>query len=183
MRIAQVAATIGVLGSWVSSVHAQEKPATPPAAPEIKKTVDAFLGRWTLQSSMTPPGAQPIKFVETIDCKKAALGRGVYCRDTYKVPGMGAMEYNYLIAYDTDSKLVHMLALGSSGEVHDHKCSWKSETEISCQPLKGMIDGKPMTEDVAFTVEGKTLKVAGGVTTAEGNIKFEGTGKRAGKSE
>ena len=177
LRILFATAVLGLSGSMSMSAHAQEKP----VAPEIKRTVDAFLGRWTMQSSMTMPGGQAVKFVEEFDCKKAALGRGVYCVDTYKVPGMGPMEYNFLIAYDVDSKLVHVFALGSPGEVHDHKCSWKSETELSCQPLKGMMDGKPITEDVGFSWDKGTFKVAGAVATADGDIKFEGVGKRSSK--
>ena len=56
----------------VSAAYGEEGP-----PPEIARTVDAFVGHWTLNGSDMEPGAKtpaPVKAI--IDCKPAALGRG-----------------------------------------------------------------------------------------------------------
>src|SRR3954464_4035364 len=104
----KVRMVLGLISLGVSVSAWAADPPTPPPAPEIKKTVDAFVGTWNLKSSLTlPGGAAPIKFDEKIDCKKAVMGRAALCVDTYTVPGMGAMEYDFLVGWDVEGKAVH----------------------------------------------------------------------------
>jgi hypothetical protein len=158
---------------------AKPAPAAAPAPPpEVKKTVDAWAGKWTLQTTLTPKGAPPIKFTETIDCKRVALGVAVSCIDSGSVPGAGSVEYAFLGGYDPESKAVHMFVIGSSGEVHDHKCPWKGKT-MECELYKGTKGGKPLTELVAFTLDGDTLTVKGKVIDKDGETGISSSGTRA----
>jgi hypothetical protein len=155
--------------------------AAPAPAPEIKKTVDALAGKWTMNVAMTLPGQPaPVKFPEKFDCKKSAGGRAVTCVDTAKVPGMGPVDFTHLVAYDAERKAVHWFAVGSTGEVHDHVCHWKDDKVLDCEPLKATMDGNPITETFSVTVDGNTVKVASTTTTKDGPVKVEATGKRGG---
>lgn len=177
-------ATSSVLADKAGSDKAAEKKpaaeAAPPPAPEIKKTVTAMAGKWNMTTTLTMPGAQPVKFPEKIDCKPAVQGRALTCSDTFKMPGAGAMEFAYLVGYDVETKSVHIFAIGSSGEVHDHKCAWKDDN-LECDPYKGTMEGAPMTELVSFAFAGNNLTIKATVKTKDGDIVTESTGKRAGK--
>jgi len=74
---------------------------------------------------------------------------------------------------------VHFMAMTSDEEVHDHGCSWKSETELACDPLRGGLMGDEITEDFSMTFNGdrggfrSVMKLKDG-----GQVVFEGVGKR-----
>jgi hypothetical protein len=161
------------------AIHATEPPPAPP--PEIKKTVDALAGKWSMATTMMVPGQPaPVKFAEKFDCKKVAGGRGVTCVDTAKVPGMGAMDFTHLIAYDAERKAVHWFAVGSTGEVHDHVCHWKDDKTLDCEPLKATMEGSPITETFSIIFDGSNAKISATTTTRDGPYKVESTGKRGG---
>ena len=82
------------------------------------------------------PGQPPTRFAEKFDCKKASGGRGVMCIDTAKVPGLGALDFTHLVAYDPERKAVHWFAVGSTGEVHDHVCHWKDAKTLDCETIQ-----------------------------------------------
>ena len=156
-------------------------PTPPPPAPEVKKTVDAFVGNWKVDAAVTPPGAPaPVKFKAKIACKKAALGKAVTCTLTGKVPQMGAFEANVMVAWDPYSKSVHFMSITSDDEVHDHKCTWKDDKTLACDPLKGGSMGQAITEELSFTWDGaKTMSHHSTTTFGDGSkVVFEGTGKR-----
>jgi hypothetical protein len=169
------------------AVHAAGKPATGAGAattappPELAKTVDAFNGKWSLETTMTQPGGKPVKFSETIDCRKGAQGHSAICVDRFTAPGEGRTEYDYLVGYDVDTKIVHLFAVGSPGEVHDHSCKWSSEKVLECVPLQATLGGQPITETFAFTFDGNKLTMKGTTLTKDGPISFEATGRRSGK--
>jgi hypothetical protein len=153
--------------------------AAPAPPPEIQRTVEAFAGEWSLQTTMTPPGAPPATFAERVVCKKAVMGRAVSCVDTAAVPGMGAVESAYLIGYDAETKAVHLFAMGSPGEVHDHKCVWKDAKALDCEPYKGTAEGSPITETVSFIFDGNNIRLKATTVTKDGTVAVEATGKRA----
>ncbi len=71
-----------------SAVLAQIGVSTTP--PEVQKTVDAFLGHWTLTGTATEPGATvPSRVTGTLDCEPAASGAAVRCRVINSVTGGG----------------------------------------------------------------------------------------------
>jgi hypothetical protein len=162
-----------------SSAFAEDKPPAPP--PEVKKTVDALAGKWKHEGTVTMPGQPAIKFSEKFDCKRISGGRGVSCTDIATVPGMGKLDFTHLVAYDVERKAVHWFAVGSTGEVHDHTCHWKTETRLECDPLKATMGGSPITEEVAITVEGAKQTWAVSITGKEGVTKMATTGKRTSK--
>lgn len=166
-----------------TSAFAQTKgaPAAAPAAPEIQKTVDAFFGKWTFDVSMTMPDApQPMKTKMTFNCAKTALGKAVACTMKMKMPQMGQSEGTFLIGYDTWSKAVHFMAMTSDDEIHDHKCMWKDDKNLVCDPLKGGLQGQPIVEDLSIMIDGKTATFKSVQTLSNGKkVVFEGVnGKR-----
>lgn len=179
MRIQNVLMGVVFLG-LSTTARAGDAPAAPPAAPEVKKTVDALNGTWTFNQVMTMAGAPPVKFVEKMDCKKVAQGRAVHCTDTSTIAGMGTMEYQFLIGYDEETKSVHVFAIGSPGEVHDHKCNWKGDKTLECEQYKGTSGGKPLTEDVSFEFDGNNATIKAVTVNKDGKVSVEGTGKRKG---
>ena len=170
-----------------SAVHPAAEPATGAGAttkappPEIAKTVDAFNGKWVLETTMTRPGGKRVKFEEKLDCRKGAQGHSAICIDRFTAPGEGPTEYNYLVGYDVDTKIVHLFAIGSPGEVHDHSCKWSSEKVLECVPLTAALNGQPITETFALTFDGNKLTMKRTTSTANGPIAFEATGRRSGK--
>jgi hypothetical protein len=157
---------------------ARANSAPPAPAPELKTTVDAFAGKWTLDVQITTPDGKAVKTPVAFDCKKTALGKAVACTMSGKVAGMGPIEASFLIGYDTTAKNVHFMGITSDEEVHDHKCMWKAST-LECEPLKGGLGGEPITEDLSFTSAGKTMQFRSVTTMKDGSkLVFEGTGKR-----
>ena len=90
--------------------------------PELKKTADAFAGKWLYDTTVTMPSAKPVKTKLTVDCKKTALGKAAACRWSGNIPGDGPFEGTAVVGYDTFGKAVHFMDLFDE-EVHDHKCN------------------------------------------------------------
>ena len=156
------------------------EPKGPEPAPEIKKTVDALAGRWSLATTLMVPGVKdPVKFNEKMDCKRASGGRAVSCTELAKVPGMGTMDFTHLVAFDPERKAVHWFAVGSTGEVHDHVCRWTDDKTLDCDPLKATLDGGPITETMKLVVDGNKITMTGTTTTKDGDTKLESVAKRA----
>ena len=131
------------------SVEALAAPTLPPQPPEVKRTVDAVVGRWSGSMMATVPGAAPQAFDWSIDCKAAALQAGAIC--TMKGhASIGDLAQACLVAYDPEGKAVHYMCVTSMGEVHDHKGQWKDGTTVVFEPLVGALQGKPMTETITW---------------------------------
>ena len=168
------------LVALASNVFAQEKPAAPPAPPEVQKTVDAFLGKWTFAATLTAtgmPAPAPVKL--SMDCQKTALGIAVLCSGKGEATGLGPMEMGLVTGYNPEEKLVHFMVITSDGAFHDHKGVWKDK-DLVFEPLKYTIEGQPATEEFSFTVDSPTSMSFHSVTTkADGSKEsFEGTGTR-----
>jgi uncharacterized protein DUF1579 len=163
-----------------TTVLAQEKPAMPPAPPEVQKTVDAFAGKWTFDAKLTAagmPAPAPVKL--SMDCQKTALGTAVLCSGKGEATGLGPMEMGLVAGYDPEEKLVRFMIITSGGEFHDHKGVWKDK-DLVFEPLKYTTGGQAMTEDFSFTVvSDKSMSFKSVVTKADGSKEtFEGTGTR-----
>lgn len=151
--------------------------ATPP--PEIKKTVDAFAGRWVMDTTITAPGGPPQKAPLKVTCRKTAAGKAVACDMVGNIPGSGLMEAAFIVGFDTFSKRVHFMAITSDEEVHDHVCRWTDDVTLTCDPLKGGLMGEPVTEDFVISTEGQKLLFKSTMTLKDGSrIGFDGVGKR-----
>jgi hypothetical protein len=173
----KIACCLALAVSSVSATAA-EKASAKPVPPEVEKTVAALAGRWSLTTTMTAPGAAPVTFPQTVDCKRAVMGRAVACVDTWSAPGVGAAEYRYLIGYDVETSRVHLFSMGSPGEVHDHTCGWKSDTMLECDPHVATMGGLPSTETVSFVFSANTMTFDGTTTGPDGAVVIHSKGTR-----
>ena len=161
-------------------------PAVPAPPPEVKATVDAFKGNWKFDTTITATGIpgmeKPFAAKMNFNCKAIAGGNAVSCDAKQKSP-MGPFDGTFIVAYDPYSKAVHFFAITSMFEVHDHVCKWKSELELTCNPLKGGSGpaGDEITEDLTITWTDKknvTFKSTSKMTKGGATMVFEGKGKR-----
>jgi hypothetical protein len=170
------AITCAALAAASLAAHAENAPVAPP---EVKRTVDAFTGHWSLTGTDLEPGAKesaPVK--ATLDCKPAALGAAVNCLISADVSG-SHVEAASVIGYSPDEHVVRWMEISSSGEYHDHRGVWKGN-EIQFEPLTYTVSGTKMTEyfSPSFPSPGKTIwKWI--VETSEGKSRIELTGARS----
>jgi len=147
--------------------------------PDVKRTTDAFLGRWVLTGTDTEPSPQaPARFNLTIDCKPAALGAAVNCSFVGRLPGVGRVEASSVIGYSPDEQVVRWMEISSTGEYHDHRGQWKGDV-IEFEPLEFSISGKKATEylSIGFPSAGK-LTLRSVTETGEGKSILECAGTR-----
>jgi hypothetical protein len=172
---------LAVLCSCAVALAKGDAPTAPPLPPEVAKTVAAFAGKWTMDTTMTMPGAkEPMKVKEKMDCKKVSGGRAALCIESGMITGMGPIDFTHMIAYDPERKQVHWFAVGNSGEVHDHPCTWKDDKTLACEPLKATLNGGPITEDFSVTIDGNKMSIKGSQTSKDGAMTFDVSAKRAG---
>src|SRR5262245_20319149 len=155
------------------AAHAQN---SPPPPQEIKRTVDAFVGHWTLTGTDVEPGAKaPAPVKATLDCKPAALGAAVNCLIAADVSG-SHVEAASVIGYSPDEHVVRWMEISSSGEYHDHRGIWKG-SEIQFEPLTYTVSGAKLTEyfTPSFPSPGKTIW-KWTVESREGKSRIELTG-------
>jgi hypothetical protein len=157
-------------------------PAQAATPPEVKRTVDAFAGTWAVEGEVSGlPGAKgPSKAKETFVCHKAAGGRVVSCSGKGSVAGMGPVEDAALIAWDAEAKNVRFVGMSSTGELHDHTCSWKDDKTLACDPLSVTADGQPAIVDLHVQwSDAKHMSMTETTTTKDGSkVVFEGRGSR-----
>jgi hypothetical protein len=94
-------------------------------SPEVKQTVDAFLGEWSGQMTAVVPGSGSETFPWMMECRSAALGSGAVCTSEGRA-SIGQMAQSCIIAYSPEEKMVHYMCVTSMGEIHDHKGQWKA---------------------------------------------------------
>jgi len=161
-------------------------PAMPAPPAEVKATVDAFKGNWKFDATFTATGMpgmeKPATMKMSFNCKEAAGKTTVVCESKAKGP-MGPMDALFVIAFNPYDKKVHFMGFSNDNEVHDHSCTWKSETEMTCEPLKGGMGpgGDEVTEDITMTWTGKkevAFKSVSKMTKGGATVTFEGKGKR-----
>jgi hypothetical protein len=134
--------TLIALGVTSQIAYGQSAPQPPP---EVRKTVDAFAGHWTMTGTDLEPGAkEPLPVKVTIDCKPAALGAAVNCLFAAAVSD-SHIEAAAIIGYSPDEHVVRWMEISSTGEYHDHHGSWKGNA-IEFEPLTYTVEGAKMTE-------------------------------------
>jgi hypothetical protein len=171
---------LGALALLTTATAARAaEPAAPPPPPEVQKTVEAFTGNLVFDGSLTLPDGKPQPTKLRLDCKKTALGKGVVCAGSGTLPGLGPWQATFMIGYDTHLKVVRFMSLTSDDEIHDHRCTWKSDSALECLPLQAGMGGQPITEDLGFVVNPKMLTLKSVTTMKDGGrIAFEGTARR-----
>lgn len=178
MQMTRHVFTMFVVSVVTSTAAYADSPASTP--PEVSKTVEAFVGKWTIQAEVTLPGAKPTKFSALIDCTKTAGGRAVYCHSPMTKTPFGDMELSTLISYNVGDQRWHNFEVTSQGDVHDHRCKWVDDKTSVCDPFKDSIDGKSATMDTKMTwPDKKTITISNVVTIDDGTkILMNGTYKR-----
>jgi hypothetical protein len=150
----------------------------PPPAREIKKTVDTFVGHWTLTGTNAEPDTKvPASVKATIDCKPQVFGAAVSCLIAADVSGT-RIEAVTIIGFSPDENGVRWMEISSTGEFHNHRGVWKGN-EIQFEPLSYTVSGEKMTEhfSVRFPSADKMLFTA--ITqTSTGTSRLELTGTR-----
>jgi len=148
------------------------------APPEVRKTVDAFAGHWTLTGTDMEPGAKtPVSVRAIVDCKPAALGAAVTCLIEADISDTH-VEAAAVIGYSPDEHLVRWMEISSTGEYHDHRGPWK-DNEIQFEPLTYAVSGAKMTELFipSFPSSGKMVW-KWRVETIEGTSRIELAGMK-----
>lgn len=147
--------------------------------PEVKRTVEAVVGRWSGAMTATVPGSPPETFPWSMECKAAALGAGAVCAMEGRA-SIGLMAYACLVAYDPEGKAVHYMCVTSMGEVHDHRGRWADAQTIEFEPLEGGLMGQRITETVTWTFpDPKATAVRTVITMPDGGaMRFEFVGRR-----
>ena len=169
---------MAAVAASISLAHAQtERAAKPP--PEVKKTVDAFVGHWVLTgTNQEPSSREPVHFKLAIDCRPASLGAAVSCLIAGRLPGVGPVEAAAVIGYSPDEQQVRWMEISSTGEYHDHKGRWNGDT-IEFEPLLYSISGRQATEYLSIRFPSAGQQILRSVTeTSEGKSILEWSGKR-----
>jgi hypothetical protein len=150
------------------------------AAPlEVKKTVDAFLGRWALTGTYTESGSKnPSHLTVTIQCESALLGAVVICGMASDDTGGGHIEVASIIGYSPDERRIHLMEASSSGSYHEHKGRWIGDV-IQFERLSKSEAGKQIVEDfsIGFPSPG-TMRVKSIEETPEGRSTMDIVGKK-----
>jgi|SRR5215813_6565781 len=159
--------------------NAEGRAGQQPAPPEVKKTTESIVGKWSGQMTAKVGGAPPESFNWTMDCKAVAFGAGASCNNEGKA-SIGPMSESCLFAYDPEGKAVHYMCVTSMGEVHDHKGQWKNDKTIEFEPLRAGMMGKLVTETNRwFFPEPGAISKTSIVTMPDGaSMTFEFNGKR-----
>lgn len=124
---------VGILMVAIFLSRAQPQNNESATPPEIKKTVDAFLGHWVLTAKNTELGAKaPVNFEMTLDCKRAALGAAVTCSFAGKMPGVGPIEASAVMVTTRKKKSF---------------VGWKSHRPVSTTTTEG--DGRTMRSSLS----------------------------------
>jgi hypothetical protein len=167
-KILTIVLAVSSLGAIPSGrADAQSGPPQPPP-PEMKRTVDAFAGRWAFAGSLTLPDGKARPLKTKLTCTKAVAGKAVSCIEDGAVVGLGPMHAAYLIGYDTFTKRVHFMAMTSDEAVHDHPCTWKDEHLLACEPLKAGMNGQPITEEFSVSFDGGGAAIKATVLLPDG---------------
>lgn len=82
--------------------HAQDMPFLPPPPGEQHAWLDQLVGTWTIESEMSPPGAEPIKGAGT-ETVRSHGGRWILGEMSTEIPGMGAMTAVITLGYDPEA--------------------------------------------------------------------------------
>lgn len=185
--------TFIMLGAALASLSAWPGTAAPakarkaevvPAASvpaQARKTADALAGRWRFEGTMTLPGStEALRTEFAMTCRKVAGGRAAACEFKALFPGQPPMEEVQLWAYNPEDLKVHLFAVNTAGEVHDHVGTWKDDQTLEFDPLKTTDEGKPVEDSLVVTWEGpKKVRFDAVTSYPDGTLSvFRGNGMR-----
>lgn len=97
-----IGAGVAVLPGDQPEDVAQEIPGMPPPPGEQHAWLQQLVGKWAIESEMTPPEMPPIKCTGT-DVVRSLGGRWVVGEMTSEMPGMGVMNAVLTLGYDPES--------------------------------------------------------------------------------
>ena len=142
------ASTCILLLSSASAVLGQADVASVP--PEVRKTVDAFLGHWSLSGTFNERiSAAPSRVTGTMDCELTVGGIAVRCRVTKVDSGGAQIEIATIAGYSPDDNRVHLMEAATPGLYHQHAGRWKGSV-IQFDRLTKSVGGKRIVEDFAI---------------------------------
>lgn len=122
-----------------------------PEAPEVKKTVNAFLGHWTMTGTYREPNVRAsVRLTSSMDCQLTALGKAVTCHVLTEGTDGSRVELTSVVGFSPDEGLVRLMEISSSGSYHDHKGRWQGN-RVVFEPLTYSVAGRKTTEH--FSIE------------------------------
>jgi hypothetical protein len=158
------------------ALYAQSK--DPSVRPEIRKTVDSFVGHWTLTGTDMEPASKAVSQVTVVmDCEPAALGTAVTCRLVSDAPGGEHFEMASLVGYSADEGIVRLMEVSSAGANHVHTGPWNGNV-IQFEKLSYSEGGRKRVESFAigFPAAGKmTVKSVTETTDGKSILDLVGT--------
>jgi hypothetical protein len=150
----------------------------PKPSADQKRTVEAFSGDWKLDGTLTPPDGKSMKVALSMSAAKTALGKGISGTLVGSTP-QGPLEAGFLVGFDPLDKTLHFMAVTTDDEVHDHRCKWKDDKNVVCEPLHGGMGGEPITEDLSFAFDKGSFSFKSVETMKDGNkMLFEAKGTK-----
>ena len=158
------------------ALNAQSK--DPVVSPEVRKTVDSFVGHWRLTGTDLEPNSKAAQLTVGMDCEPAALSRAVRCRVVSDGPGGEHSEMASLIGYSEDEGVVRLMEVSSSGANHVHTGPWIGNI-IQFEKLAYSEAGSKRVEmfSIGFPSRGK-ITVKSVTETAEGKAILDLAGTR-----
>jgi hypothetical protein len=169
-------AALAVICSGEPLAFAQDHAATD--SPEIKKTVDAFLGHWKMTGNYREANARgPVSLTSRMDCELTARGRAVTCHVVTDGSDGSRVELTSVVGFSPDEGLVRLMEISSSGSYHDHRGRWRGNT-IVFEPLTYSVSGKRTTEQFSIGISpagSMTIKSTEKGTEGESTMALSGT--------
>lgn len=148
-------------------------------SPEIRKTVDSFLGHWTMTGTYREPNAlSAVKLTSKMDCELTALGKAVTCHVVTTGSDGSRVELTSVVGFSPDEGLVRLMEISSSGSYHDHKGQWR-DNQIVFEHLTYSVLGRKTTEHFSIEVPapGK-MKIESVEEGSDGKSTMELSGAR-----
>ena len=131
-------------------VQSQNRPEAAPL--EVKKTVDAFLGRWTMTGTYREPNMRaPIDLTSKMGCELTALGKAVTCKVVTDGTDGSRVELTSVVGFSPDEGIVRLMEISSSGSYHDHRGQWQGD-QIVFEPLTYSVSGQKTTEHFTISI-------------------------------
>jgi hypothetical protein len=119
---------------------------------EVKKTVDAFLGHWTMTGTYREANMRaPVNLASRMACELTALGKAITCHVVTEGTDGSRVELTSVIGFSPDEQIVRLMEISSSGSYHDHRGRWHGD-QIVFEPLTYSVWGRKTTEHFAIRV-------------------------------
>jgi hypothetical protein len=119
---------------------------------EVAKTVDAFLGHWTMTGTYLEARTGPVaSLTSRMDCELTGLGKAVTCHVVTVGSDGSRVELTSIVGYSPDEKLVRLMEISSSGSYHDHRGRWHGD-RIEFEPLSYSVSGRRTTEHFSIAI-------------------------------